>query len=161
VPRAVRFWLRWWVGLTVLYLLLVFKTEPAESVAGVVCGAIGATAAEMVRRHGRLRFSPGWGWLPAALRLPRDVVVDTGRLVGVLWRVLVRREPVTGRIIAVQYEDAHRKGVNASSRRAVTKWIGSVSPNSLVIGFAEKHDRVLLHQLVAVKPDDPDPWKRS
>jgi hypothetical protein len=154
------FWLRWWVGLTVLYLLLVFKTEPAEIVAGVICGAISATAASLVRRHGHLVFSPGWGWLPAALRLPRAVVVDTGRLVGVLWRVIVRREQVTGRIITVEYKDAHRGGVSASSRRVVTKWIGSVAPNTLVIGIAEKHDRVLLHQLVRVKPEDPDPWKR-
>jgi hypothetical protein len=155
------FWLRWWVGLTVLYLLLVFKTEPAEIVAALICGALSATAARLVRRHGRRRFSPGWGWLPAALRVPRAVMVDTGRLVSVLWRVIVRREHVTGRIISVKYKDAHRRGVNASSRRAVTKWIGSVSPNTLVIGIAEKHDRVLLHQLVPVKPDDPDPWKRS
>src|SRR6185312_6259475 len=110
---AVRFWLSWWVGLTVLYLLLVFKTEPAEIVAGAVCGALGATAAELVHRHGKLKFSPGWGWLPAALRLPRDVVIDTARLVGVLWRVLVRRGQVTGRIVTVEYKDAHRKGVNA------------------------------------------------
>jgi hypothetical protein len=154
------FWLRWWVGLTVLYLLLVFKTEPAEIVAALICGALSATAATLVRRHGRLRFAPGWGWLPAALRLPRAVMIDTGRLVSVLWRVIVRHEQVTGRIITVEYKDAHRRGVSASSRRAVTKWIGSVSPNTLVIGVAEKHDRVLLHQLVPVKPDDPDPWKR-
>jgi hypothetical protein len=161
MPHAIRFWLSWWVGLTGLYLLLVFKTEPAELVAAAICGAISASAAEMVRRHGRLKFAPGWGWTPAALRLPGAVVVDTSRLVAVLWRVIVRREHVSGRIITVEYKDAHRRGVNASSRRAVAKWIGSVAPNSLVIGFAEKHDRVLLHQLVPVKPEDPDPWKRS
>jgi len=48
--------------------------------------------------------------------------------------------------------------VDAMSRRAVAKWIGSVSPNTLIIGFAEKHDRVLVHQLVPVEPEDPDPW---
>jgi hypothetical protein len=161
MPRAIRFWLSWWVGLTGLYVLLVFKTEPAEFVAGALCGAISATAADLVRRHGTMTFAPGWGWLPAAVRLPRVVVVDTARLVGVLWRVIVRREQVTGRILTLPYADAHRKGVDASSRRAMAKWIGSVSPNTLIIGFAEKHDRVLVHQLVPVKPEDPDPWTRS
>jgi len=159
--REVRFWLIWWVGLSVLYLLLVFKTEPAELVAAAVCGAISATAAEMVRRHGHVSFAPGWRWLPAALRLPRAVVVDTGRLVGVLWRVIVRRQAVTGRILTVPYKDARRQGVDAMSRRAVTKWLGSVSPNTLIIGFAEKHDRVLIHQLVRAELEDPDPWKRA
>jgi len=156
--RAVRFWLSWWVGLTALYMLLVFKTEPAEIVAGAICGAISATAAWLVHRHGNLRFAPGWGWVPAALRLPRAVAVDTWRLVVVLWRVIVRREQVTGRILTLPYKDAHKGGVDAASRRAVTKWIGSVSPNTLIIGFAEKHDRVLVHQLVPVEPEDPDPW---
>ena len=96
--------------------------------------------------------------MPAALRLPRAVIVDTWRLVIVLWRVIVRREQVTGRILTLPYKDAHKAGVDAASRRAVTKWIGSVSPNTLIIGFAEKHDRVLVHQLVPVEPDDPDPW---
>ena len=45
MPRGLRFWLSWWVGLTALYMLLVFKTEPAEFVAGAICGAISATAA--------------------------------------------------------------------------------------------------------------------
>jgi hypothetical protein len=156
----VKFWLSWWVGLTGLYLLLVFKTEPAEVVAGAICGAISATAAELVRRHGTVRFAPGWGWLPAALRLPKTVFVDTWRLVGVLWRVIVRREKVTGRVLSVPYADAHRGGVDAASRRAIAKWIGSVAPNTLVIGFAEKHDRVLLHQLARAQVEDPDPWKR-
>jgi hypothetical protein len=158
MAREVRFWLGWWIGLTVFYVLLVFKTEPAELVAGAVCGAISATAATLVYRHSKIRFAPGWGWVPAALRLPRAVAVDTWRLVVVLWRVIVRREQVTGRILTLPYKDAHRGGVDAMSRRAVTKWIGSVSPNTLIIGFAEKHDRVLVHQLVPVEPEDPDPW---
>jgi hypothetical protein len=159
MPRGVAIWLSWWVGLTGLYLLLVFKTEPAEIVAGAICGAISATGAELVRRHGTVRFAPGWGWLPALARLPRAVLVDTARLVAVLWRVIVRREDVRGRTLSLPFADAHRKGVAAGSRRAVAKWLGSVAPNTLVIGFAERHNRVLVHQLVPAEPEDPDPWK--
>jgi multisubunit Na+/H+ antiporter MnhE subunit len=155
------FWLTWWVALTVLYWLLVFKTEPAELVAGAICGAISATGAELVRRHGSVRFAPGWGWLPALVPLPLLTIRDTFMLVGVLWRVIVRREDVRGRYVALPFKGAHGGGAEGAGRRAMTKWIGSVAPNSLVVGFAERHNRVLLHQLQATdEPPQCDPWER-
>jgi len=161
MSRPVMFWLTWWVALTVLYWLLVFKTEPAELVAGAVCGAISATGADLVRRYGSVRFAPGWGWLPALVPLPLVIVRDTFRLAGVLWRVIVRREDVRGRYVALPFKGAHGRGVDAASRRAVAKFVGSVAPNSLVVGFAERHDRVLLHQLLPTdEPPLPDPWER-
>jgi hypothetical protein len=43
----------------------------------------------------------------------------------------------------------------------VAKFVGSVAPNSLVVGFADHHDRVLLHQLVPTdEPPRTDPWER-
>ena len=155
-----RQWLIWWAILTALYWLLVFKTEPAELVAGAVCGAISATGAELVRRHGSVQFSPGWRWLPALLPLPGLVVRDTFRLAGVLWRVIVRREDVRGRFVALPFE-RERRGVDPASRRAVAKFVGSVAPNSLVVGVADRHDRVLLHQLEPTdEPERLDPWER-
>ena len=161
MPRPVVFWLTWWAALTVLYWLLVFKTEPAELVAGAICGAISATGAELVRRHGSVRFAPGWGWVPSLASLPLLTVRDTFRLVGVLWRVIVRREDVRGRYVALPFKGAHGGGTEGASRRAVAKFVGSVAPNSLVVGFAERHDRVLLHQLVPTdEPPQCDPWER-
>lgn len=155
-----RHWLIWWVSLTALYWLLVFKTEPAELIAGAVCGAISATGAELVRRHGSVRFSPGWRWLPALLPLPRLVVTDTLRLVAVLWRVIVRREDVRGSYVAVPFK-RERRGIDGPSRRAVAKFVGSVAPNSLVVGIADKHDRMLLHRLEPTdEPPRCDPWDR-
>ena len=154
-----RAWLTWWAALTVLYWLLVFKTEPAELVAGAVCGAISATGTELVRRHGSVRFSPGWSWLPMLLPLPALVVRDTLRLVGVLWRVIVQREEVRGRFVALPFKGAYGGDVETASRRAITKFVGSIAPNSLVVGFADRHDRVLLHELEPT--DEPPVWERS
>jgi multisubunit Na+/H+ antiporter MnhE subunit len=155
-------WLAWWVVLTAFYLLLVFKTETAELVAGAVCGAISATGAELVRRHGRLRFRPGWRWLPALRHLPGDTVRDCGLLVAVLWRVLVRREDVRGRFITVPFSGAAGSDAEDAGRRAVTKWLGSVAPNTLVVGFTKRTEGVVVHQLVPTeRPPRVDPWERT
>jgi multisubunit Na+/H+ antiporter MnhE subunit len=155
----VRFWIVTWVLLWALYLLLVFKTEPAEIVAGAVCGAIGATAAALVRAQQSIRFAPGRGWWRGLLWLPRELLVDTWRLVTVLWRVVVRREAVHGRFITLPFPGVAGESDRAQSRRAVAKWFGSVSPNSVVVGFDEDAERILLHQLVTTdEPPICDPW---
>ena len=139
----------------------MFKTEPEELVAAVICGAVSATGAELVRRHGTVRVRPpNHRWLRTLPALPRLVIVDTGRLVSVLWRVVVRRERVTGRFLSRPFPGARARTPEAAARRAIAKLVGSVSPNTLVVGFAENDDRVLLHQLVPTdEPPRCDPWE--
>jgi hypothetical protein len=156
-----RFWIASWLLLWGLYVLLVFKTEPAEIVAGAVCGAIGATGATLVRSQASMGFAPGRGWWRGLLQLPREVVVDTWLLVRVLWRVVVHRETPRGRFITLPFPGVQGDSEKAVSRRAVAKWFGSVSPNTLVVGFDEDAERILLHQLVATdEPPICDPWER-
>jgi hypothetical protein len=142
----VRFWLLWWVSLTVLYDLLVFKTEAAELIAGALCGAVSATGAELVRTRGGIQFAPGFGWLRAVPALAREVVVDTLRMVPLLWRA-ARGERVHGRMRYIAFPGAGRKGPEATTRRALEKFLGSIAPNSFVVGFDEGHDVVVIHQL--------------
>ena len=157
---TLRFWIVAWLVLWALYVLLVFKTEPAEIVAGAACGAVGATAGTLVRSQRSVRFNPGRGWWRGMLHLPRELIVDTWLLVGVLWRVLVRRELVRGRFITLPFPGVRGESSRAVSRRAVAKWFGSVAPNSLVVGFDEDAERILLHQLATTKdPPICDPWE--
>jgi len=161
MPDRLRFWLVAWLTLWGLYMLLVFKTEVPEIVAGAVCGAISATGALLVRDHAPLRFAPGRGWWRGVARLPVDVTRETWLLVGVLWRVLVRREDVRGRFITLPVPDVKGDSPEAVSRRALAKWVGSVAPNTLVVGFDEQNERVLLHQLVRTsEPPVCDPWEK-
>jgi Na+/H+ ion antiporter subunit len=146
MPRRLGFWLRWWVALFVLYVLLVFKTESAEFVAGALCAAVAATAVTLVRSRGKIHFAPGYRWLRAMPALIVAVVVETVLLTRVLWRAL-RGERVHGRMRCIHFPDARRKGPEAMTRRAVEKFLGSVSPNSLVVGFDERHRVVIVHQL--------------
>ena len=156
-----RFFVVWWALLTVLYWLLVFKTEPAELIAGAVCGAISAAGAELVRTHGSVHIAlPDWGFLRAVAALPRQIVRDTALLTQVVWRVAVRGEEVRGRFLSRPFARAREKSPEAAGRRAAAKLVGSVAPNTLVVGFATDRDRVLLHQLVPSEEPPPcDPWE--
>jgi hypothetical protein len=150
-----------WALLSALYVVLVFKTEFEEYVAGVICGLVSAVGVDLVRTHGSVRIAPGLGWVRGAARVPGEVLVDTALLVRVLWRVVVRREVVRGQYRVVPFAGARGSSPEAAGRRAVAKWIGSVAPNTLIVGFDEHHDRVLVHQLV--RTDEPprcDPWER-
>jgi hypothetical protein len=161
VRDRLAFWLVSWAALWVLYCLLVFKTEPEEIVAGAVCAAISATGADLVRRRASVRFAPGRGWWRGVVRLPGDTVRDTWLLAVVLWRVIVRREDVRGRFITLAFPGVGGGSTRAVSRRAMAKWVGSVAPNTMVAGFDEQHERVLLHQLVATdEPPVCDPWQK-
>jgi hypothetical protein len=158
-----RFFLISWALLTVLYWLLVFKTEPAELIAGVVCGAISAFGADLVRRHGAVHLAlADWGFMHAVVALPRHTVRDTVLLARVVWRVVVRREQVEGRFLAQPFPGARGRGPEAAGRRAMAKLVGSVAPNTLVVGFADNKDLVLLHQLVDTgEPPPCDPWEEG
>jgi hypothetical protein len=141
-----RFWLRWWVALFVLYVLLVFKTETAEFVAGAVCAALAATGATLVRSRGDIRFDPGLGWVRRMPALAAEVVTGTLRLVPLVWRA-ARGERIRGRMRAIRFPAAGGTDRESATRRAVEKFFGSVAPNSFVVGFDERHDVVVVHQL--------------
>jgi hypothetical protein len=146
VGQRVRFWLKWWSGPFALYELLVFSLQTAELVTGAICAAVAATAAELVRSHGKVRFAPGYGWIRMLPGLALEVAVDTLRMVPLLWRA-IRGRPVHGRMRCIAFPAASLKGTQGSTRRAVEKFMGSVAPNSYVVGFDQDHNVVLVHQL--------------
>lgn len=153
-----RVWLGWWLPLTGLWMLLVFTTAGAELVAGAFAAALGAGAAVLVRSVEGPPAALRPRWLLRILSLPRAVLVETLWLVPLVARAVVRREPVSGRLRVVEFPGARSRTPQATGRRAFAKWLGSVSPNAIVIGFAEDDDAVLIHQLVhTAAPPSCDP----
>ena len=151
------FWLGWWALCLGLWMLLVFKTELAEVVAGAVAAAFGATAVELVLARGYAPFSGSMRWARALLRLPREVTVDTWLLTRALWRQLARREPIQGRFRVVHLPGTSGDDPRSEARRAAVKWLGSVSPNAYVIGVDEGRELVLIRQLAPTEePPDLD-----
>ena len=162
-PRSRRdrvvFWLGWWAFSLGLWMLLVFKTEPAEIVLGAVAAGFSATAAALMRSRGLVPFTPNVRWLSAFLRLPWEVVVDCWILTRALWRRLAHGEPIEGSFRVVHFEDSAGDDSRTQARRVTAKWLGGVGPNTYVVGFEEAHDAVLLRQLVRTHhvPDvDPE-----
>jgi multisubunit Na+/H+ antiporter MnhE subunit len=157
-PRRATFWLVWWALSLALWMLLVFKTEAAEVVAGAVAAAFAATAAELLRSHAYPPFSPDARWLRKLGALPREVLGDCWILVAALWRRVVRGERIEGTFRCVHFPGAAGDDPRSQARRAVAKWLGAVAPNTYVVGFDERKEVVLVHQLVPTEtPPDVDP----
>jgi hypothetical protein len=156
--KRVAFFIAWWLVTFVLWSLLVFKTEAAEFIAGAVAATFSATAAELVRAKGYAPFSPALRWALVLLRLPKDVLVDSFLLVRALAQSAWRREPIEGSFRCVHFPGANRGDPRGQARLAVAKWLGGVSPNTVVVGFDEPDDSVLIHQVVRTDdPPDVDP----
>jgi hypothetical protein len=149
------FWLLWFLICLGLWMLLVFKTEPAEIVAGAVAAALSATGVELVRAQGFAPFAPDWRWWRGYLRLPGEVLRDTVMIVALLYRHFAHGEPVKGRFRIVHFQDCAGDDPRSLARRATAKWLSSVSPNTYILGFDEKRDIAVIHQLVPTK--DPPP----
>ena len=152
------FWAGWWVVLFGLWTLLVFKTEPAELVAGAVAAAVAATGAELVRSRGSVRFAGDVRWLRVLPSLPGEVLAGTVLLIRVLWRVVRHGEQPASGYRALPFPGANDRGPRAAGRQAVTKWLGAVTPNHIVLGFDDDEDVVLLHELApTAQPPRLDP----
>jgi hypothetical protein len=154
----VLFWLAWWVFCVGLWMLLVFKLELLELLAGMVAAAFAATAVELVRSRGYAPFAADPRWLISLVRLPREVVVDCFVLTRALALHVTRRKRIEGRFRVIHFEGCSGDDPRSEARRAVAKWLGGVGPNTYVIGFDEERDSVLVHQLVPTEhTPDVDP----
>jgi multisubunit Na+/H+ antiporter MnhE subunit len=152
------FWLSWWAIAYGLWVLFVFKTEPAELVAGAVAAAFAATGAELVRSRGYAPFAPDLAWSRWLLRLPKEVVVDTWRLAVLLVRHFVHGVPIKGCLRIVRFPAGSDDDPRAQARRTVVGWLASVSPNTYVIGIDERHHVAVVHQLIRDElPPELDP----
>jgi hypothetical protein len=66
----------------------------------------------------------------------------------VLWRALVRREPVRGRWIAVAYESDYAGLADDFGRRTLVIFGSNLTPNAIPLAVDEVRGRIVLHQIV-------------
>jgi multisubunit Na+/H+ antiporter MnhE subunit len=151
-PGAVRAWMIWWVLLAGLWLALVDTVVVPELVAGAIAAAIAATGAVIVRGQRRLLLRPRARWMRHAAGPIARTVPELGPLAVALWRRGVRRRDERGRLVEVPYTAVGDDPTDAA-HRAFTQALGSLAPNTVVVGIDVERRILLLHELVAT--DDP------
>jgi multisubunit Na+/H+ antiporter MnhE subunit len=155
--RGMSFWLLAWLASAALWMLLVDSVRLAELVAGAAVAALAATAFEIVRRQ-RLAAQALRPLL--ALRIWRVVmraVPDVGRLTRAAFAQVIRPQPVRGRVLAMPFGHIE-DDADARALRAVAVGLGSIAPNTVVIGVDPDSGLLLVHQLEPTgRPSDLDP----
>ncbi|MEA2277699.1 MAG: hypothetical protein QOC78_2659 [Solirubrobacteraceae bacterium] len=135
-------WLAWWPLLTGLYLALADSRRLEEVVAGIAIGALGATAAVLVRHERDVVLRPRPRWvaeeLLRALRAwPRDLAL--------LAAALVRRPH--GRVVEEPFA-ATGEDPRDGARRALAVAGRSLAPNEIVIVVDGDRGVIVSHRLV-------------
>jgi multisubunit Na+/H+ antiporter MnhE subunit len=154
--KGLGFWLAAWVAGFALWLLLTDTVVGIELIAGAVAASLGATGFELVRRQRITQQAVmpqlvlrAWRVFP---RIPADVL----RLTRAAVQQTLQREPVRGRVIAMPLGYVG-ESPEAHTYRAVAAGLGSIAPNSIVIGVDHETGTLIVHQLEPTrKPSDLD-----
>jgi multisubunit Na+/H+ antiporter MnhE subunit len=127
------------------YLLLVDTASLPELYVLVAVALIAAVAFEAAREHGlpEARFS--LRWLRRSWRAVVRVPLDTGLLCREALAQLTQPRRTRGQFRAVVF----KAGTSESDRGryALTEIVGSLAPNTIVIGVDADSDLLLVHQL--------------
>jgi multisubunit Na+/H+ antiporter MnhE subunit len=128
------------------YLLLIDTVSLPELYAGAGATLLAGIAYEISREQGfaEASISPAWfarGWR-VVVRVPVHVALVSREALAQLFTLRQRR----GVFRAVPFE-AGGDGSRAAGRRAITEALGSLAPNTIVIGIDPDRNLLLVHQL--------------
>jgi multisubunit Na+/H+ antiporter MnhE subunit len=139
-------WLAWFAVLNVLWLVFIAAWVPEEEVLGLVASAIAATAAQAVREQGLARFRMRARWLWHARVLPWRAVSESGLVLFILARHLMRKGPVRGRFRVVPVTLPKDPREQAAKRALLTAG-ESFAPNGYVLTIDTRKKVMLVHEL--------------
>lgn len=129
------------------YLLLIDTTSSPELYAGGVATLLAALVVTVAWRNGLrgVHTKPSWvarGWRAIAA-IPADVFWVSAAAVA----QLVAPRPARGELRAVSFRYGSAESGADMGRRALAESVGTLAPNTIVIGIDEEHDLILAHQL--------------
>lgn len=139
------------------YLLLIDTLDPPELYAGAAAALIAAIVFEVSREQGfaEARISPAWllrAWR-ALFRVPPDIA----RVCIAALRQVAAPRKRRGTLRAVSFQ-ARSDQPPEVGRRALAEALGSLAPNTIVIGIDTERGLILAHQLHrSGGADDIDP----
>jgi multisubunit Na+/H+ antiporter MnhE subunit len=126
-----------------------------ELLVGAGAAALAALVAELVTYQAAARFQLRIRWLAPALRLPGQVARDMVIVYGALWRRLARGEqPLSAFLeLPARFGDDSTEG---ATRRTLLIGGTSVAPNTFVLGIDSATNLMVVHRLVAEKPQQAE-----
>ena len=129
------------------YLLLIDTTSLPELYAGAAIALLGA--AGFATAHEQQRSEPSFrgAWLLRAWWALARVPGDCVRLAEELAAQLLTRRRERGVLRAVPFRHGGQDSSVDIGRRAATELLGSLAPNTIVIGVDPGTDLLLVHQL--------------
>ena len=138
------------IGLLVaapFYLLLIDTTTVPELIAGVAAAAIAAAAYELAYAEGAGHASYRAGWFRRAWRvvayMPLQIAIVCAEVASQTLKPRRRR----GGVRAVPFRCGAEQTSLELGRRALAEALGSLTPNTIVIGVDPDSSLLLVHQL--------------
>lgn len=148
-PRRSIVLLRWsveWIGSALLWSLFVGSTAWPEVLAGAAAAAASTYGLEVVEFRRLAQLAVRARWFAQAAWVVWYVPIDTWRVLAVLVRHLVGREPAASRLVAVPYADTADDDASAT-RRALATAYTTMTPNSVVLDVDTSRGLLLVHEL--------------
>lgn len=128
------------------YMALIDTVDLPELYAAIAAVVLGAAGYEAARRQGIAEARVSWRWAARGWRvvvsIPRQVIL-------VSWEALAQLaapRSARGTLRAVPFR-AGRDAPSDAGRRALAEGLGSLAPNTIVIGIDSERDLLLVHQL--------------
>lgn len=130
------------------YLLLIDTTDLPELIALAAIALLAAAMFELSREHGLPEGRVDPRWLLRAGRVLVRVPAHTAIVAAEAVAQLARPQPARGELRAVPFDPGgDPEGPLAIGRRALAEALGSLAPNSIVLGIDSESRLLLVHQL--------------
>jgi hypothetical protein len=137
------------------YMALIDTSSLPELYVGAVITLLAAAVFEAAREQGMAEASVAAGWLArswrAVVKIPRDIGLVSLTALQQLFSPAERR----GRMHAVPFERGSGSGARDAGRRALAEALGSLAPNTIVVGIDRERKLIVAHRLRARAEGDP------
>ena len=130
------------------YLLLIDTVDLPELYAGAGATLLAALAFEAAREQGFVEAALRPQWLAAGWRLALEIPADIVRVSFAALHQAIALRPRRGVLRAVPFDPGKRDSSRDAGRRALAEAVGSLPPNTIVIGVDVQRGLLLAHQLV-------------
>lgn len=128
------------------YMALIDTVDLPELYAAIAAVLLGGAATAAASHQGVAEAELSWRWMA---RAPRVLASVPRQIAWVSWEAilqLLRPRARRGTFRAVAFR-AGGEGAEDVGRRALAEGLGSVAPNTIVIGIDPESDLLLVHQL--------------